>query len=131
MQQVIGPFNLGINQEVGLLVEGFNTPPRVMTTHSPRYYNAAIQNCGYQPAQDLLAYELDIHTYNRPALMDELTTRNADRIRVRPLDKKNKLADLDAMLSEAGFRPTTWMQTGPYHWAFCADLIATEQQETD
>lgn len=41
------------------------------------------------------------------------------------------VADLDAMLFEAGFRPTTWMQTGPYHWAFCADPIATEQQETD
>ncbi len=76
MQQVIGPFNLGINQEVGILVEGFDTPPRVMTTHSPRYYGAAIQNCGYQPAQDMLAYELDIHTYTRPASMSEVVSRN-------------------------------------------------------
>lgn len=97
MQQVTGPFNLGINQEVGILVDGFDTPPRVMTTHSPRYYGAAIQNCGYTPAQDLLAYELNINTYKRPASMNEVTTRNADRVRVRPLDRKNKHADLDMM----------------------------------
>jgi len=97
MQQVTGPFNLGINQEVGILVDGFNTPPRVMTTHSPRYYGAAIQNCGYEPAQDMLAYELDIHTYVRPASMDEVAIRNADRVKVRPLNPKNKDADLDAM----------------------------------
>ncbi len=97
MQQVIGPFNLGINQEVGILVDGFDTPPRVMTTHSPRYYGAAIENCGYEPAQDMLAYELDIHTYVRPASMDEVTARNADRVKVRPLDPKNKEADLEMM----------------------------------
>ena len=97
MRQILGPFNLGINQEVGVLVEGFDTPPRVMTSHSPRYYDTAIQNCGYQPAQDMLAYELDIHSYSRPASMDELTARNADRVKVRPLDTRNKDADLDAM----------------------------------
>ena len=30
MRQVLGPFNLGINQEVGILVEGFDSPPSVM-----------------------------------------------------------------------------------------------------
>ncbi|MCB9460794.1 MAG: methyltransferase domain-containing protein [Anaerolineaceae bacterium] len=41
------------------------------------------------------------------------------------------VADLDAMLFAAGFRPTVWMQTGPYHWAFCANLTSTEQQESN
>jgi len=97
MQQIVGPFNLGINQEVGILVEGFNTPPRVMTSHSPRYYGAAIEACGYQPAQDMLAYELDIHSYTSPVSMQELISRNADRVKVRQLDPKNKEADFDLM----------------------------------
>ena len=97
MQQIVGPFNLGINQEVGILVEGFNTPPRVMTSHSPRYYGAAIEACGYQPAQDMLAYELDIHSYTSPVSMQELISRNADRLKVRQLDPKNKEADFDLM----------------------------------
>ena len=97
MQQIVGPFNLGINQEVGILVEGFNTPPRVMTSHSPRYYGAAIEACGYQSAQDMLAYELDIHSYTSPVSMQDLISRNSDRVKVRQLDPKNKVADFDLM----------------------------------
>ena len=51
MLRIVGPFNLGINQEIGILIEGFNTPPCVMTSHSARYYGPAIEGCGYRPAQ--------------------------------------------------------------------------------
>ena len=97
MRQIIGPFNLGINQEVGILTEGFDTPPCVMTSHSARYYGAAIEECGYDPAQELLAYELDIHTYKAPVIMQELIDRSADHIKVRPLSKKTMDADFDLM----------------------------------
>ena len=97
MQHIVGPFNLSINQEVGILVEGFDTPPRVMTSHSPRYYGAAIEACGYQSAQDMLAYELDIHSYTSPVSMQDLISRNSDRVKVRQLDPKNKVADFDRM----------------------------------
>jgi len=97
MQNAIGPFNLGINQELGILVEGFETPPRIMTTHSPRYYGAAIEACGYRPAQDMLAYELDINTYKSPASKDEVINRYQGRIKVRELDRKNKEVDFETM----------------------------------
>ncbi len=97
MRQIIGPFNLGINQEIGILTEGFDTPPCVMTSHSARYYGAAIEKCGYDPAQELLAYELDIHTYKAPVIMQELIDRSADHIKVRPLNKKTMDADFDLM----------------------------------
>jgi hypothetical protein len=97
MRQIIGPFNLGINQEIGILTEGFDTPPCVMTSHSARYYGDAIEKCGYDPAQELLAYELDIHTYKAPVIMQELIDRSADRIKVRPLNKKTLEADFDLM----------------------------------
>lgn len=97
MQNVIGPFNLGINQEVGILVEGFDTPPRVMTTHSAPYYGACIEQCGYTKAQDMLAYELDINSYQSPASKDEVLNRYPDRIKVRQLDRKQVDADFEAM----------------------------------
>jgi hypothetical protein len=97
MQQVIGPFNLGINQEVGILVEGFDTPPRVMSTHSARYYGAAIETCGYQPAQDLLAYEADISSYTVPESMLVLVNRTAEQVKIRPLERKNMAADFEVM----------------------------------
>jgi len=97
MENIIGPFNLGINQELGILVEGFETPPRIMTTHSARYYGAAIESCGYAPAQDMLAYELDIGTYKSPQSKDEVINRNKDRVKVRELNRKNKEADFEIM----------------------------------
>ncbi len=97
MQQVAGPFNLGINQEIGILIEGFDTPPCVMTSHSARYYGAAIEGCGYRPAQELLAYQVDIHTYTVPASMRELISRCAGRMKVRPLDRKMVDAELEVM----------------------------------
>jgi len=97
MKHIVGPFNLGINQEIGILTEGFDTPPCVMTSHSPRYYGASIEKCGYQPAQELLAYELDIHTYVTPSTKQELIDRTAGRIKVRQLNRKTMEADFEVM----------------------------------
>ena len=97
MLRVAGPFNLGINQEVGILTEGFNTPPCVMTSHSAPYYGAAIEGCGYRPSQQLLAYQVDIDTYTVPASMRALISRCDDRVTVRPLDRKMVDADLEVM----------------------------------
>ena len=97
MRRVAGPYNLSINQEVGILTEGFDTPPRVMTSHSARYYGAAIEGCGYQPVQNLLAYEVDIDTYKLPTNMRTLINRSADRVKVRQLDRKNRDSDLEVM----------------------------------
>lgn len=97
MLQVLGPFNLGINQEIGILTEGFDTPPCVMTSHSPRYYGAAIEACGYQPVQELLAYQAHIDKYTVPAIMLDLVDRSAERVKVRPLERKNMAADFELM----------------------------------
>lgn len=55
-RQVLGPFNLSINEEVGLLVDGFDTPPMMLMGHDPRYAAARIEECGYAKAKDVFAY---------------------------------------------------------------------------
>ncbi len=97
MRKALGPFSLGINQELGILVDGFDTPPYVMMAHSPNYYGAAIERCGYQPAQDLLAYELDNHMLTIPRVMQALITRSANRVKVRCLDRNEKTNELELM----------------------------------
>ena len=97
MEHVVGPFNLSINQDLGVLVEGFDTPPYIMTGHAPPYYGAAIESCGYRPAQDLLAYGLDGGTLAIPRVMRALIERSGDRIKVRKLNLKAKLAELESM----------------------------------
>jgi len=97
MNRALGPFNLGINQEMGLLIEGFDSPPYVMMGHAPPYYGAAIEALGYVPAQDTLAYELSTENFGMPASMKKLLQRQGHRVRDRAFDRKNMDADLESM----------------------------------
>ncbi len=54
--RILGPFNLSINEEVGLLVDGFDTPPMMLMGHDPRYVGPRIEEQGYSKTKDLFAY---------------------------------------------------------------------------
>ena len=97
MRQVLGPFSLNINQEIGVLVDGFDTQPFIMMGHAPDYYGEAIEACGYRPAQDLLAYGLSARTLMLPRTMQALIKRNANRVTVRPLRSGENKTELEVM----------------------------------
>lgn len=56
MTEIMGPFNFNTNEECGLLVDGFETPPNLMMGHAKPYYGARVQELGFRKAKDLLAY---------------------------------------------------------------------------
>ncbi len=60
MRRAIGPFSLSINDESGLLIDGFETPPYMMMGHVPRYYGPRVEQQGYRRAKDLVAYAFDV-----------------------------------------------------------------------
>jgi hypothetical protein len=80
--RVRGPFNLHINEEVGLLVDGFDTPPYILMGHGLPRYDAAIQGVGYQPAKDVLAYKIHPN-FSAPSVMTRLAARASKRVKVR------------------------------------------------
>ena len=51
-----GPFSLGINEELGCLVEGFDTPPMVMMPHHKAYQGGLIEAAGLAKHKDLYAW---------------------------------------------------------------------------
>ncbi|MDE2356840.1 MAG: dATP pyrophosphohydrolase [Alphaproteobacteria bacterium] len=55
-KKALGPFNLATSEEVGLLVDGFDTPPMLMMGHDPRWTAARIEALGYAKAKDVYAY---------------------------------------------------------------------------
>jgi len=55
-----GPFSLCINEETGLLVDGFDTPPMLLMGHDPVYAAARLEALGYQKEKDVYAYLLDM-----------------------------------------------------------------------
>ena len=62
MEAVRGPLSFSINQEVGLLIEGFDMPPMVMMPYSRPYYGRLIESAGYEKAKDLYAWRYDSAT---------------------------------------------------------------------
>jgi hypothetical protein len=96
MTQVLGPMNLNINQEVGLLVDGFDTPPYFMMGHSRPYIGQRVEDSGYRPVKDLLAYEMD-PDFKIPSVMTAVERRLQGRMVIRPIDRKNRDRDLKAM----------------------------------
>lgn len=88
--QMVGPVNFSTNYECGVLVEGFDAPPVLMMAYNPRYYPALYQDCGFEKAKDLWAFEL-----SSSVPPPEKVARVAEKIRqregivVRPLNMKD------------------------------------------
>jgi len=114
MHRVLGPFNFSINQECGLLVEGFDTPPMVMMGHARPYYSTRIEENGYRKEKDLLAYHINSDYQLTPA-MRLVIKRAKKRVHLRPLrrsifrEELRILQDIfeDAWSQNWGFVPFT------------------------
>ncbi|MEQ1816058.1 MAG: N-acetyltransferase [Nitrosomonas sp.] len=113
-RHVSGPFNLSINQECGILVDGFDTPPVIMMPHSPRWYGRLLEEQGYLPAKDLLAYKVRVD-FEIPRVMQVMINRFSPKIKLRTLQRNNfdeemeTLRDIfnDAWSDNWGFIPFT------------------------
>jgi GNAT superfamily N-acetyltransferase len=75
---IMGPIDYSTNYPSGLLIEGFDTPQRVMMNHNPSYYADLLEAWGLSKAKDMYAWWFDA---NNPSLDD--WTRRAERIASR------------------------------------------------
>jgi GNAT superfamily N-acetyltransferase len=115
MEIVRGPMNFTTNEECGLLIEGFDSPPMLMMPYNPPYYNDLMEKCDMKKAKDLYAYII-----NTPEDLPKKIHRVADiaaksGIRVRPIDKKKFVSEMhifkdvynSAWAKNWGFLPLT------------------------
>ena len=94
MTAIRGPANFSTNEEVGLLVDGWDGPPVIMMTYNPRYYVDFIEGAGFVKAMDLVAYLVDLEPFHRNGLPERLlrvTEKVKERrgIRARPIDMRH------------------------------------------
>lgn len=66
-QKIIGPTSHTTNEESGLLIDGFDTPPVLMMPYGRPYYQDMIERAEYNKAIDMYAYLADLNEgYPRP-----------------------------------------------------------------
>jgi GNAT superfamily N-acetyltransferase len=116
MKAAHGPFNFSINDEMGLLVSGFDTPPAMMMGHALPYYARHLEAQGYGKIKDVFAFDYDgLKPLPRAmqAMVDKI--KASGELTIRPLSKKNLDRDLaiiidifnDAWSHNWGFVPMT------------------------
>jgi ribosomal protein S18 acetylase RimI-like enzyme len=114
--RLVGPIDYAIHYQSGLLVDGFEHPPRLMMNHNPRWYPALLESWG-------LAGRLDLHAWRLPvedpppvlARWRAVAARAAARsgVTVRPA----RLADYDAELARLR---TVYNEAWRGTWGFVA-----------
>lgn len=119
MKAIQGPFNLNINEETGLLIDGFTTPPMLLMPHDRPYIAGHLEAYGLAKVKDVYAYLYDI-TGELPASVRRLLTRElpAD-LKVRRMELKDIAKEIrnvtdifnDAWSQNWGFVPLTEQET--------------------
>jgi GNAT superfamily N-acetyltransferase len=93
--QMMGPIDYSTNYSCGLLIDGFDTPPRIFMNHNPPYYAALLESWGLAKAKDLYGWWFVIDDY-----LIKKFARLAARIRrqgnvqLRPFNLKDKKAEI-------------------------------------
>jgi GNAT superfamily N-acetyltransferase len=96
MQIMRGPANFSSNEDWGLLLEGFDSPPVIMMPYNPPYYLELVEKYGMRKAKDLYAYFIDetLPTPERVVRMAESIKRKVG-VSVRNIDMKNFKAEVN------------------------------------
>jgi GNAT superfamily N-acetyltransferase len=98
---VRGPANPSLNYEVGLLIDGFDTPPYFMMSYNKRYYERLLLGCGLQKSQDMYAFWGHVDMLST---LDEkvryIAEQAAERfnVRIRNLDSNRFAEDIHTFL---------------------------------
>jgi GNAT superfamily N-acetyltransferase len=91
-RQIVGPMDFTTNDECGVLIDGHERPPIILTPWTHRYYPAMLEGAGLRKAMDTLMWELRIEGRDKvhPAIWemaDRVLTEHG--ITVRPMRKRD------------------------------------------
>lgn len=98
MKRARGPVSLNINEELGCLVEGFDTPPYIMMPHHRPYQGSLIERAGYAKAKDVFAWRYQVGELNKRVQKARDEIRALPEVSVRRMSKKDMEHDVDLLL---------------------------------
>lgn len=124
-----GPFTPDSKSEMGVLIHGFEHPPRIGMAYNKPYVQALVEGAGYTKAKDLYAW-----WYQANSPIDPLTKKIADRTRALP-NVRVRTMDLKHMRREAEIVREVFNEAWERNWNFVPltleelEVIATEYKQ--
>ena len=146
MEQMVGPADFAMNNESGILIEGFELRPMLVQPWHPPYYQQLLEGQGMAKAMDLLMWNLEVNDREKvlPVIFELAEKVESEHgIRVRPMRRMHLRRELDAF---AEIYNSAWSQNWdfvPYskkdldafaqeihlvfdkHWCFIAERLDT------
>ncbi len=115
MKHVRGPVSLNVNEEMGCLIDGFETPPYVLMPHHRAYQASLIEKAGYEKAKDLFAWSYAVGEPNARVKRAHDEIKAMTEVVARPVSYKDMERDVelvmdifnDAWSENWGFVPLT------------------------
>jgi hypothetical protein len=143
--RLLGPMDFTTNDEIGVLIEGYEIRPMILQNWHPRFYRGLFEGNGYAKAMDLLMWHLElgelaegdqfapeIHAAAAKALREEgISIRNIDKGNLHEEMRRFTEVYNEAWADNWGFVPPTDAEVG-FHakilkqvidedWAFVAE----------
>ena len=119
-RRVVGPYNLSTNDALGVLVDGYETPPMLLMGHDLPHVARRVEACGYAHEKDLIAYLYGIDTDLPPGPRRLIDRPLPTGLVIRPLDMSdyaNEVRTVSALFNDA------WAD----NWGF----VPLDEAETD
>jgi GNAT superfamily N-acetyltransferase len=104
--EIMGPIDYSTNYLCGLLIDGFQHPPTLLTSHNPPFYSPLIEAWGFEKAMDLFAWWF-VNPANAAARLRRLAgalKKRAEKVTLRPgnlRDLPNEARRIRAIYNEA------------------------------
>jgi len=98
MKHIRGPLSLSLNEEMGCLVDGFDTPPTIMMPHHQRYQGGLIEKAGFSKLKDAYAWSYQVGDVPPRVRKAHDEVEALPEVKSRHVDMKNLDADLHTIM---------------------------------
>src|SRR5207253_1403870 len=98
-ERMVGPASFTMNDESGVLIEGFDLRPMIDQPWQPPYYQQRVERAGLTKAMDLLMWNLEVSDRDKvlPVIFELAEKVQSEHgIRVRPMRRLHLRKELDA-----------------------------------
>ncbi len=96
--QMLGPMDFSLNEEAGILIEGFELEPLIRQNWHPPRYQRQVEETGLEKAMDLLSWDLSIDDRaSMKPIIEKLAKRCREKygVTVRKMTRRGLRKDLD------------------------------------
>jgi GNAT superfamily N-acetyltransferase len=98
-ERMVGPASFAMNDESGVLIEGYELCPMIVQPWNPPYYQQRVEQARMTKAMDLLMWNLEVSDREKvlPVIFELAEKVQSEHgIRVRPMRRRQLRKDMDA-----------------------------------